>query len=102
MYKTNRTVDNVTGPTALCFSLYYPDQKRKHAAQPHFCAAATWRDKPCFEYPEMNTELLAIQLLLFILNYLCSGCREAAELLTGLLGEVCGLFTKVETLIYDE
>lgn len=51
------------------------------------------------EYPEINTQLLTVQLPMFRLNYPCSSSTEAVEILTGLPIEVCGLFTMVETLV---
>ena len=50
-------------------------------------------------YPEINTQLLAVQLPMFRLNYPCSCSTDAAEILTGLPVEVRGLFTEVETLV---
>lgn len=49
------------------------------------------------EYPDINTQLLAVQLPMFRLNYPCSSSTEAAEILAGLPVEVRGLFTEIET-----
>lgn len=46
------------------------------------------RDTTPSECPEMNTERLAVQLPMLRLNYRYSDSKEAAEVLTDLLGEV--------------
>ncbi|XP_035985290.1 zinc finger MYM-type protein 1-like isoform X2 [Fundulus heteroclitus] len=51
------------------------------------------------KYPELNRELLSVQLSMFRLNYSFSNSAEAAGIIGGLPGEVRRLFGQVETLV---
>ncbi|XP_027882815.1 zinc finger MYM-type protein 1-like isoform X1 [Xiphophorus couchianus] len=51
------------------------------------------------KYPELNRELLSVQLPMFRLNYSFSNSAEAAGIIGGLPGEVRRLFGQVETLV---
>lgn len=53
----------------------------------------------CGEYPEINSQLLAVQLAMVRHNYQFGSSMEAANILKGLSVEVCGLFSEVETLV---
>lgn len=56
-------------------------------------------DPVIHDYPEINAQLLEIQLPMFKHNYMYSSCGEATNILKDLPVEVRGLFTEVETLI---
>lgn len=56
-------------------------------------------DSVCCEYPEINSQLLAVQLPMFRHNYQFGSSMEAANILKGLSVEVRGLFSEVETLV---
>uniref|UniRef100_A0A3Q3EIY1 DUF4371 domain-containing protein n=2 Tax=Kryptolebias marmoratus TaxID=37003 RepID=A0A3Q3EIY1_KRYMA len=56
-------------------------------------------DPVVHDYPEINAQLLEIQLPMFKHGYMYSSCKEATNILKGLPLEVRGLFTEIETLV---
>ncbi|XP_051797058.1 zinc finger MYM-type protein 1-like [Acanthochromis polyacanthus] len=56
-------------------------------------------DPVIHNYPEINAQLLEIQVPMFKHNYTYNSCGEATSILKGLPCEVRGLFTEVETLV---
>lgn len=56
-------------------------------------------DSVCDEYPEINSQLLAVQLPMFRHNYQFGSSMEAADILKGFSVDVRGLFSEVETLV---
>ena len=56
-------------------------------------------DPVVHDYPEINAQLLEIQLTMFKHNYMYRSCGEATHIIRELPAEVRGLFTEVETLM---
>ena len=56
-------------------------------------------DPVVHDYPEINAQLLEIQLPMFKHNYMYRSCGEATHIIRELPAEVRGLFTEVETLM---
>ena len=56
-------------------------------------------DPVVHDYPEINAQLLEIQLPMFKHNYMHRSCGEATHIIRELPAEVRGLFTEVETLM---
>lgn len=98
-------VDEVTSSNGTLFSFLSNNKKKewkchivgvKHSSLPHYGNSEGHSSSWIYRYWH---KLLVVQLPLFRVNYVCSGSKEGAKILTGLPREVRRLFTEVDTLL---